>query len=315
MLLGVLMKQTMTGTAIVTALGLAIILSLGPLQAQQQTAGYEQAIAKWHIEREARLRGPDGWLNLAGLFWLEPGENTFGSAPDNDIVLAEHLAAARLGSFVLEDGHVVFRAEPGADVLSRGEPLTELSLVHDEAGEPTLLTHRSLGWYAIRRMERMGVRLRDYEHPFLEQFPGIESFPADLQWRVEAQFIPYDEPRQLRVMTVVEGLGWDPIAPGIVEFEIGGETMSLEAFSSDEELFIIFADLTTGDTTYPAGRYLDADLPGSDGTTILDFNKAYNPPCVFNEFATCPLPTRRNYLQVPIEAGEKYTDGLHALGI
>ena len=193
--------------------------------------------------------------------------------------------------------------------------MIRIPLVHDEAGEPTLLSHRSFGWYAIQRMERMGVRLRDYNHPFLEVFPGIESYPADLQWRLEARFVAYDEPRQLQVMTVVEGLGWDPVAPGVLEFEIQGQPLSLEAYRSGDELFIIFADLTTGKTTYPAGRYLDADTPGPVGTVILDFNKAYNPPCVFNEFATCPLPTRRNYLQVAIEAGEKYSEGLHALGL
>ena len=281
----------------------------------QEAAEYQRAMDQWHAEREARLKGPDGWLNLAGLYWLEPGANTFGSAPDSHIVLEEGLAAARLGAFVLEDGDVTFRAEPGAEIFSQGERVTELRLVHDEAGEPTLLTHRSLGWYAIGRMERMGVRLRNYDHPFLEEFPGIESYPADLAWRVEARFIPYDEPRQLQVMTVVEGLGWDPVAPGILEFEFDGEPMSLEAYGADDGFFMIFADLTTGKATYPAGRYLDAELPGPDGTTILDFNKAYNPPCVFNEFATCPLPTRRNYLQVPVEAGERYTEGLHALGI
>ena len=309
------MKGNTSNALILAASSFLTTCFAAELAGAQTAAEYQQAMEQWHSEREARLKGPDGWLNLAGLYWLEPGVNTIGSAANNDIVLNEELAAARLGAFMLEDGDVTFRAEPDTEILSGGEPVTELQLVHDEAGEPTLLTHRSLGFYAIGRMERMGVRLRDYDHPFLEQFPGIESYPADLQWRVEATFVPYDEPRQLQVMTVVEGLGWDPIAPGILEFEIGGEPMSLEAYGADDGFFIIFADLTTGEATYPAGRYLNAELPGPDGTTILDFNKAYNPPCVFNEFATCPLPTRRNYLQVPVEAGEKYTKGLHALGI
>ena len=309
------MNRTTSNAFIFTASGLLITCFAGELAGAQEAAEYQQAMDQWHMEREARLKGPDGWLNLAGLFWLEPGENTIGSAPDNNIVLNEDLAAARLGVFLLEDEDVTFRAVPGAEILSQGESVTELGLIHDEAGEPTLLTHRSLGWYAVRRMERMGVRLRNYDHPFLDQFPGIESYSADLKWRVEARFLPYDEPRQLQVMTVVEGLGWDPVAPGTLEFEIDGEPLSLEAYGADDGFFIIFADLTTGEATYPAGRYLDAELPGPDGTTILDFNKAYNPPCVFNEFATCPLPTRRNYLQVPVEVGEKYTEGLHALGI
>ncbi len=280
-----------------------------------EASGYERSLAQWHTEREARLKGSEGWLNLAGLYWLDPGLNSIGSSPDNDIVLAEGAAAARLGAFLLEGGAVTFQAQPGVDVFSNGEPVTQLPLIHDEEGEPTLLTHRALGWYAIRRMERMGVRLRDYNHPALESFPGIESYPADLTWRVEARFNAYPEPRELQVMTVVEGLGWDPIAPGILEFEVNGEPLSLEAYGSGDEFFLIFADQTTGKTTYPAGRYLYADAPGPDGRTILDFNKAYNPPCTFNEFATCPLPTRRNFLGVAVEAGEKYTEGLHASGI
>ena len=276
---------------------------------------YQRSMAQWHEEREARLKGPEGWLNLAGLYWLEPGSNRIGSSPDNDIVLSEGSAAARLGAFLLEEGAVTFQAQPGVEVFSNGEPVTQLPLIHDEAGEPTLLTHRALGWYAIRRMERMGVRLRDYNHPALDSFPGIESYSADMNWRVEARFDAYPEPRELQVMTVVEGLGWDPIAPGTLEFEVNGEPLSLEAYGSGDELFLIFADQTTGKTTYPAGRYLYADAPGPDGLTILDFNKSYNPPCTFNEFATCPLPTRRNLLEVAVEAGEKYTEGLHASGI
>ena len=308
------MNRYAIGFSLPAALSLLVGVATERVEAQEES-DYQRSMAQWHIDREAHLKGREGWLNLAGLYWLEPGANSIGSAPDNNIVLADGSAAASVGEFLLEEGNVTFRVEPGTDVFSNGESVTELSLVHDEAGEPTLLTHRSLGWYVIGRMERKGVRVRDYNHPFLEQFPGIESFPADFQWRVEAKYIPYDEPRQLQVMTVVEGLGWDPVAPGTLEFEIRGEPMSLEAYRSQDGLFIIFADLTMGQTTYPAGRYLDADAPGPDGTTILDFNKAYNPPCAFNEFATCPLPTRRNFLQVEIEAGEKYTEGLHALGI
>jgi len=278
-------------------------------------AEYEQSIAEWHAAREARLKGPAGWLNLAGLYWLDEGINGVGSAADSDILLPDETAPEHVGVFVLEDGEVDFRAAPGVDVFSGDERVTQLDLLHDEAGEPTILTSGRYAWYAIRRMERMGVRLRDYEHPVLSTFPGIETYPVGMPWRVNAEFKAYPEPRQIVVTTVVEGLGWDPIAPGVLEFELEGEQLSLEAYQSGDALFLIFADLTTGDETYPAGRYLYVEAPGPDGTTVLDFNKAYNPPCAFNEFATCPLPTRRNYLQVRIEAGEKYSEGLHASGI
>lgn len=275
---------------------------------------YRRSIAQWRADREARLKSPRGWLNLAGLYWLDEGVNSFGSAPDNAIVLTQGSAPAKLGAFLLEAGALTFRAEPGVDVFHNREPVTQLPLVYDTAGEPTLLTHGSLAWYAIRRMDRIGVRLRDYNHPALSAFPGIESYQADPSWRVEARFNAYPQPRKLLVTTVVEGLDWDPVAPGTLEFEIQGEPLSLEAYQSEDELFLVFTDRTAGETTYPGGRYLYADAPGPDGITVLDFNKAYNPPCVFNAFATCPLPTRRNYLPPAIEAGEKYSEALRVAG-
>ena len=289
----------MFAAATMTALPAA---SQGP-----QAADHARPLAEWRTERVAKLKAADGWLNLAGLYWLSEGVNSLGTAAANDVVLPEASAPSKLGEFLVEDGAVTFRAEPGAEVLYKGEPVEEIRVADDQEDEPTLLTHGSLAWTVIRRMERLGVRLRDYDHPALNAFQGIESYPADLAWRVEARFKAYPEPRQIRVATVVEGLGWEPAVPGTLEFEVGGEQFSLETYESGDELFIVFADATTGDTTYPAGRYLDAALPGPGGTTILDFNKAYNPPCVFSEFATCPLATPRNRLAVAVEAGEKYT--------
>ena len=140
-------------------------------------------------------------------------------------------------------------------------------------------------------------------------FPGIQSYPTDFSWRVEARFEAYAEPQERVLSTVVEGLGWNPVAPGTLEFELGGEPLSLEAYAAGPGFLLIFADLTTGKTTYPAGRYLYAFAPGPDGITIVDFNKAINPPCAFTDFATCPLPTQRNRLKVGIEAGEQYSKG------
>ena len=275
----------------------------------RETSDYAQSMAQWRAEREEGLKSPDGWLNLAGLYWLDPGVTSIGSASDNDIVLAELPAPSRLGEFLWKDGNISFRAEPGAGVFSNGEPVTELSLVHDEEGEPTILTHGTLSWHAIGRMDRMGVRLRDYNHPAVTAFPGIQSYPTDFSWRVEARFEAYTEPQERVLNTVVEGLGWNPVAPGTLEFELGGEPLSLEAYAAGLGFLLIFADLTTGKTTYPAGRYLYAYAPDPDGITILDFNKAINPPCAFTDFATCPLPTQRNRLQMAIEAGEQYAKG------
>ena len=210
---------------------------------------------------------------------------------------------------MLEGEGVTFLAEPGVEVFSDGIPVTSVSLVHDEAGEPTHLSHGRLGWHMIRRMGRLGLRLRDYEHPAVTAFEGIEFFPVDPAWRVTAQLNAYAEPRQPMLTTVVEELGWNPTAPGTLEFELAGKAHSLEAYDLGDRFFLIFADLTAGETTYPSGRYLYADTPGASGVTILDFNKAHSPPCAFTNFATCPLPTRQNRMKVAIEAGEKYDKG------
>ncbi|MDE2924547.1 MAG: DUF1684 domain-containing protein [Acidobacteriota bacterium] len=284
----------------------AIFALTATTQSSAQTS-YEHALAEWRSQRVATLKGPEGWLNLVGLFWLEEGPNSFGAAADNDLVAPEDSAPPKLGVFLVKDGTVTFKAEPGVDVILGESRVTEILLADDQEKEATLLTSGPLAWTVIRRMDRLGVRLRDYDHPAVAAFAGIESYPADPSWRLEARFQPYPEPRTIRVPTVVEGLGWEPTVPGTLEFEAQGQSLSLEAYRSDDDFMIVFADATTGDTTYPAGRYLAADLPGEDGTTILDFNKAYNPPCVFTEFATCPLATPRNRLPVSVEAGEKYT--------
>lgn len=284
----------------------AIFALTAATQASAQT-GCEHALAEWRSQRLATLKGPDGWLNLAGLYWLQEGPNSFGAAADNDLVAPEDSAPPKLGVFLVEDGTVTFKTELGVDVFLGESPVTQILLADDQEREATLLTSGSLAWSVIRRMDRLGVRLRDYDHPAVAGFAGIESFSFDPSWRLEARFEPYPEPRTIRVPTVVEGLGWEPTVPGTLEFEAQGHSLSLEAYRSDDGFMIVFADETTGDTTYPAGRYLAAALPGPDGTTIFDFNKAYNPPCVFTEFATCPLATPRNRLPVAIEAGEKFT--------
>lgn len=300
----------MTGTdqRIRALLVAAVLLAQPATSEESEPARYESALAEWRAERVASLKGPDGWLNLAGLYWLKEGPNSFGAATGNDLVAPGGSSPPKLGDFQVEDGTVTFRAGPGAEILHGATPVTEILLADDQEKKPTLLTHGSLAWTLIRRMDRLGVRLRDYDHPAIQEFPGVESYPADPNWRLEARFEPYPEPRTIRVPTVVEGLGWEPTVPGTLEFEAQGQSLSLEAYRSDDDFMIVFADETTGDTTYPAGRYLAADLPGEDGTTILDFNKAYNPPCVFTEFATCPLATPRNRLPVAVHAGEKYTE-------
>jgi uncharacterized protein (DUF1684 family) len=150
------------------------------------------------------------------------------------------------------------------------------------------------------------VRLRDFQNPVLTSFPPLQYFPISEGYRVEGKLIPYGEPKIAQVDTVIPGLGWEPESPGVVEFEIDGKRFELEAYTSGDELFFVFGDTTNGRSTYPAGRFLYADAPDSNGLTILDFNKAYSPPCAFNDFSTCPVATPRNRLKVAIDAGEKF---------
>ena len=181
------MKRNSLSTLIFSAL---LVLGVASTQASESlgTSEYVESVAQWRVEREEELKGPDGWLNLAGLYWLGEGSNSMGSSPENDIVLADLPAAPRLGEFLVDGEDVVFRAEPGGEVFSDGEPVAELRLVHDEAGRPTVLTHGALAWHAIHRMGQMGVRLRDLNHPAVSAFPGIKSYPTDAAWRVAARF-------------------------------------------------------------------------------------------------------------------------------
>ena len=302
------MSKHIISMALIPALVLLAGISTGEADAADaaDASGYARSIANWQQQREASLKGRDGWLNLAGLHWLEAGTASIGSSLGNDIVVAKASVPPRLGMFVREGDEVGFRAESGVEVFSDGALVTRVRMLDDAASEPTTLTHGTLSWHIIRRMQRFGVRVRDYEHPALGAFAGLEFYAADPAYRVQARFNAYAQPRKPVLTTVVEALGWNPTAPGTLEFELGGEALSLEAYESGDRLFLIFADLTTGETTYPSGRYLYADKPGADAISVLDFNKAYSPPCAYTDFATCPLPTRRNRMAVAIEAGEKY---------
>ena len=292
-------------TTIFAFCALAIVSGCGNAQPEFDAAAHEAEVLEWRQLRLERLKSPTGYLNLAGLFWLQPGSNSFGSGPDNDLVFPAS-APARMGEFVLSDEGVVMTMNDGVDAYWEETAVTSLPLEADSSENPMLIRHGSLAWMVIERAGQYGIRLRDYEHPAVDAFPPIESFPIDPALRVEATLKPYDEPRVIDVKTVIEGLGYYPQSPGVVEFRIDGKKYDLEAYDSGEDLFFVFGDQTSSKETYPAGRFLYALKPGEDGKTILDFNYAYNPPCAFNDFATCPVASPRNRLSVRVEAGEKY---------
>ncbi len=269
---------------------------------QAQDHSYEQSILGWRQERVASLKSENGWLNLAGLFWLGEGDNSFGADKSNKIVYPEGKCAAQLGHFTLKNGEVWLEVFAGAEVTANGHPVTEPLRVYPSE-KPVAMQSGPLRWFVIKREEKYGIRLRDLEHAAVQSFTGIDNYPIDSAWRVRA----YLEPAVDKKIPIANVLGQTLMmdCPGTLVFTIHGATYRLDALVEGDELFIIFADETSGVETYGAGRFVYAARPGPDGFTILDFNKAYNPPCAFTAFATCPLPPRQNWLPVSVVAGER----------
>ena len=282
-------------------------LSCGSPQPQHRAdPDYIVAIQQWHRQRIERLKSPDGWLNLAGLYWLKEGENTVGAGRSNDIVFPENKAPDLIGTFTLQRGTVSFRPRPGVEVMHSDTAVTDMKLRNDTEGNPTVLTLGRLSWYIIKRGEKFGVRLRDLDAPLVKAFKGIDMFPIDSAWCVEATFDPYEPPKTIAIPTVLNTIVKEP-SPGALVFTIAGKTFRLDTIGerTNEELFVIFSDPTNGQETYGAGRFLYVPPPGKDGRTRIDFNKAYNPPCAFTMYATCPLPPEQNHLPIRVTAGEK----------
>ncbi len=274
---------------------------------------YQQDVEEWRADRAAYLVGPNGFVNIVGLYWLEKDVYRIGSASGNDIVFPEG-AAPSIGELRVTAEGVVLAVEPGVEVSKDGAPLPEILMVDDTQENPVTVTHGSFAWLIILRDGRYAMRLRDYEHPDIATFGPMQWFEIDPAYRLTATLRPWDEPRVLNVGTTIEGLGFNPVSPGKLAFEIDGAEHELEAYWSGERLYIIFADRTTGRQTYPAGRYMYLTAPDEEGKTIIDFNKAFSPPCAYNDFATCPVASPRNRLSVSIEAGEKYDPEVHKTG-
>jgi uncharacterized protein (DUF1684 family) len=249
---------------------------------------YQSEIAQWRRQREASLRRDGGWLTVTGLFWLHDGRNTFGAGAKNDIGLPAGPALA--GVFELHGGKVT---------VEMGGSRKALRPDSDE-----VVNVGRLRLYVIQRSDRMGIRVKDPESPFLRDFHGIESFPANEEYRVTAKFVA--DPRKIPITNIV-GQTEPEDSPGYAVFRLHGQEYRLRPVLDDptsKSLFFIFRDQTSQKETYGAGRFLDTDAP-QDGKVVLDFNKAYNPPCAFTPYATCPLPPQENRLVVRIEAGEK----------
>lgn len=269
---------------------------------------HEEEVERWRAARIARLTGPDGWLTVVGLHWLADGVNSIGADPTNTIVLPADRAPSRVGAIRLGSGRPTFAPDAGVHVISDGRAVTgPLELRDDLEGSPTVLELGSLRFHVIRRyQDHLAVRVRDLESRARAGFHGIEHYPVGGRWRIEARFEPYQPPKVSRVPTVLD---MEEVyeTPGALVFEYEGETHRLDAFleAGETDLFIVFADQTTGKQTYGGGRYLYTKQADHRGIVVLDFNRAYNPPCVFTAHATCALPLPQNRLPFPVLAGEK----------
>ncbi len=264
---------------------------------------YIRQIEQWHKKRIANLKKENGWLNLVGLFWLKEGTNKFGSDKSNDIIFPEGTPKF-IGYFILNNGNVKVKINNGLNVKNDDKIIHETELKNDLSGNPTILSYKSFRWFIIKRSDRYGVRLRNLEAPLVKNFKGIDYYPINPEWKVQAIFEKYQDPKILYIPTIIGTVEKDT-SYGILKFRLNGKEYHLNPIEEDNRFFVIFADKTSGVETYGGGRFLYVPKPASSGKTVIDFNKAYNPPCAFTKFATCPLPPKDNYLKLEITAGEK----------
>lgn len=276
-------------------------------KSQIDTKAYAREMEQWRAQRLAELNSETGWLTLIGLYWLKEGPNTLGIGPENDIVLPKEKLSSKLGAFVVTNGVVKFETPLANTFFVNDQPISSLELKSDAEDKPTVITLGSITFQIIKRGDKLGVRIKDKDNPARTNFSGLEFFPTDLKWRLDGQFEPYNPPKPMPITNVL-GMESSESSPGAVKFNVEGKEYRLDAITEKGETryFMIIADKTSGKETYPAGRYIYVDPPDASGHLIIDFNKAYSPPCAFTKFATCPLPPRQNRLPVAIEAGEKY---------
>lgn len=292
----------------------AAILGVATVYAAD-TDSYRHDIQQWQNGRVERLTAPDGWLSLIGLEWLKPGDNRVGAAADNDIVL--HAGPAHLGVVTwAADGnlHLVLAPESGATI--DGKSVNEAALVDDAHvsgdAEPTRVAFGSASFYVIDRDGRKGLRVKDSEAPTRKHFLGIDRFDTDPSWRIEATWVPAAPGEILEMGSAIGTIDEYEVA-GKLQFSRDGQSFEMLPVieePGDEQYFIVFADHTSGKETYGAARFLYIDPP-VDGKVVVDFNKAYNPPCAFTAYATCPLAPPENRLDMRVTAGEKNYRGSH----
>jgi uncharacterized protein len=288
--------------------GRAIIVLFMAVSMAAEDATYVRQIEQWRAQREERLKADDGWLTVAGLFWLNDGDNTVGTAAGSDIRLPAGSAPEHVGVFHFHDGKASFAATAGAVVTVNGKPAQTAELKSDtDKDGPDVVAINSLSMFVIKRGDKYGIRMKDRNSEYRHNFTRLHWYPVKPEYRVTAKFVAYPEPKTIPIENILGQTEQTP-STGYLEFTLNGVAVRLDPVAEGDTLFLIFRDKTAGKTTYGAGRFLNTEMP-KDGAVVLDFNQAYNPPCAFTPYATCPLPPPQNRLSVAIEAGEmKYGD-------
>jgi uncharacterized protein (DUF1684 family) len=269
-------------------------------------------IEGWQRNRVEGLQEPDSWLTVVNLHWLMPGETTLGSGSGMGLVLPGDDVPPWLGTLTLRgQGSFDWGYSPEVVQTLPPDQAADLRFRVDAQSRPPVFRWGSLTWLVIERFGEYAIRLRDSESEALRDFSGLENFPISTDWRIAARFEPYDPPREISMPNVLD-VPSTATSPGSAVFEVNGEEFSLD-FTGDPEsgyLSVVFGDETNGAETYSGGRFLSVEAPNQDGWIILDFNTAYNPPCVFTPYATCPVPPPGNTLAARIEAGEMMYHGV-----
>ena len=297
---------------------LALHLSvLGSVFAADKTVtepAWKTDLLAWRAQQAKDLQTPNGWLTVVGLEWLKPGDNTFGSAKENALVVKAPTAPS-LGIVKLSGDSLQLLPPAGGypkGMLVDGVvPSNPQSIAADSSGHPSKITAGDVTITVIHRGDRYGLRIKDSKAAARLQFHGLKWFPPNETYRVQAKWIPYNPSHQVPVPTI---LGTEVMSevPGVAEFTLDGKTYRLEPMlesPDSKDLFFVFRDTTSKTETYGAGRFLYTPLPDhgltQPGDVVLDFNRAENPPCAYTPYATCPLPTPQNRLQVAIPAGQQ----------
>jgi uncharacterized protein (DUF1684 family) len=270
---------------------------------------YVNSVLKWRQEVDTNLRRENGWLALAGLFWLRKGENIIGSDLKSDILLPAR-APKKLGTFEFDGNNVTLNVEADLPVEVNGMATKSALLDADQEDVPSFITFNNMRMVVVRRSKGVGIRLWDNTRKERQSFPPREWYPVKEEMRIPAKYIRYDVPKVVKIPDIL-GAILDERMDGYITFNLNGAKHELIVEElPDHRLFVLFMDETNSHPTYPSGRYVYTD-PHEDGNLFIDFNKAYSPPCAFTDYATCSFPPQENWLIASVEAGEIYPERQH----